>query len=440
MRTKNCILSLSLLVSALLPITSSAEQGAIRQIPASGIAIAKVWLNEHRQPGEAGVCAAFTNTSAVTAKRVQFLFSLIDKDGSVVYGQIHEARGEFAPGVLIQGESESTCDTAFLYLGGGKVSSQRGAGSMVASVSAVDYTDGTSWHAGPDIVGAAFSQPDADVRITKAFSWEPATNTQECVAYENSGTRTVRHIHFMFSHIADDGADVVDDPLDAYEPLSPHASHTMSCRGWNGSLTPVVGNAPGTASPRILVFGKTARLVAWISQIDYTDGASWHAPEPDKAAIASAAIPNAVDYAHATWWPAVPEIGGSVVQQSASGIELTRAYTWDPGAPNECVDFVNRSPKAVTRLRFLFSHVGTDGSAIGDEESLELHPRASFEAGTTQTGNCRTFLGTVTLPSQWNGGGTDSHVLFAGQLSMLQVRVDQVDFVDGTTWSASAKP
>ena len=219
----------------------------------------------------------FTNTATVTAKRVLFVYTVIGKDGAVLLSETHEAKGSFSTGALIQGGNPITCQDGEVYVGDGQVRSAKGAGSFVASVAQVDYVDGTSWHAGPDIPGAILAQPDADVRITQAISWEAGTNTQECVSFTNAGTRIIHRVHFTLSHIADDGSDVVDDPLDYRINLSPGASQQVRCRGWNGSATPAVGAPPDSVPTKILVFDKPARLVAWVDQVDYTDGTSWHA-------------------------------------------------------------------------------------------------------------------------------------------------------------------
>jgi hypothetical protein len=424
-----------MLAFTLLPNVTLAEQGAVRNIPASHIMISNFNLYEQQQLGWSGQCVAFTNMASITAHRVLFLYSIVGSDGSTIYSAAHEAKGEFAPGALIQGQSETTCRSDQVLVGGGSVHYNGKAGSMVASVAEVDYADGTAWHAGPDIIGAALPQPEADVRITKSFSWEVDGATQECVSLTNAGSRTVRKIHLMFSHIADDGSDVVTDPFDVYQPYLPGASQTLACRGWNGSLSPKVGTAPDASlTPEILVFGKAARLVSWISEIDYTDGTAWHAPASQYDAVSAAAVPNKLDYSQGVWGPKTPEIAGSFDQQSASGIEITKTVMWDPGAPNECVTFVNRSAKPVKRVRFTFSHLGSDRAPLGDE-SMDSRPRSGdYEPGVAQEQQCRTFIGTLFLPSFWNGGNSDAQVTFKEQPSTLSVRVEEVEYEDGTLW------
>ena len=419
------------LVLSWLPIGAVAGPGAMREVPASGITIKKTWLNEHQQVGETGVCAAFANTTAVPAIRVEFLYSLIAKDGQVLYSAVHEAMGEFAPGALIQGENQVTCDTAYgVFYSRGSAGTRDGDGTFVASVSQVEFADGSWWHAGPDIVGGVLPQADAAVQIARSFSWEPGRSTQECVTFHDAGLRTVRRIHFIFSHIADDGSDIVDDP---YEVNPSQAGDTV-CRGWNGSLTPRVGTAPEGAKPEILVFGKSARLVAWVGEIDFTDGTSWRAPQPDAAALIAVAVPNAVDYAHAVWWPNQIAVDEAAPPQSASGIEISKSYAWAFADSNECVDFTNRSLKAISHVRFVFSHLASDGSPLGNDEPLDV--RGSVGPGATKAANCRDFNGNVALPVEWSGGNTSGTVYLDGRPSTISVRVDQVDFADGTSWQA----
>jgi hypothetical protein len=244
----------------------------------------------------------------------------------------------------------------------------------------------------------------------------------------------------MFSHIAEDGTDIVDDPWDVRNTYPPGTSHANSCRGWNGSLMPRSDAPPHAAVPlELLVFGKPARLVTWISAIDYADGTSWHAGPQQPGALAAAAIPNTVDYSHAVFGPPTPDIAGSFLQQPASGIEITKSFTWNPGTPNECVTFTNKSVKAIKRVRFVFSHLGGDNAPLGQDEPVEFRPRSgSHDSGVSQDRICRAFVGTVMLPSYWNGGSTEPQVLFDSRPATLNVRVDEVDYADGSSWTAPA--
>lgn len=416
------------------PGCALAEVGAIRNIPAANVEVTEFAVFQ-KQYGLTGECVFFKNTSPVMAKRVLFLYSVLDADGKAVFGETHEAKGNFTTGALIRGRTPTNCQDGLISVGDGQVAHDGKTGSLVASVAEVDYVDGTSWHAGPDIIGAALKQPDSDVRITKAFSWEPGGNTQECVDFTNAGSRTVRHVQFMLSHIAADGSDVVDDPLDVRMDYQPGASQTLSCRGWNGSATPRVGAAPGSAAPEILVFGKSARLVAWVNEVEYTDGTSWHARQPQGAAATAAAAANTVDYSHAVWWPQPPNIAEQFTQQSTSGIEIRKAFVFNAGVPNECADFVSRSAKPVKHVRFEFDHLDASGTLLA-EEPLDIRARGgAYPADKPQEMNCRTFEGTVILPVLWNGGSSDPQVLFNDEPSTVQVRVDEVDYADGTSWT-----
>jgi hypothetical protein len=427
------------LAIALLPIVARAETGAIRNIPASHITISKVNLYPTLPIGKSGECVAFTNTSPVDAYRVLFLLSVIDIDGAVLNSDVHEAKGKFSTGALVQGQNEAVCGLGSFVVNSGSIYGAGKVGSLVASVAQVDYVDGTSWYAASTVPAASLAQTDADVHITKSFSWELADATQECVSFANAGSRTVRRVRFMFSHIADDGTDIVDDPWDVRNTYPPGTSQANSCRGWNGSLTPRSGVRPDAAVPlELLVFGKPARLVTWISAIDYADGTSWHAAPQQPGAIAAAAIPNQIDNSHAVFGPATPDIAGSFLQQPASGIEITKSFTWNPGTPNECVKFTNTSAKAVKRVRFVFSHLGGDNAPLGEDEPAEVRPRSGVYDPGSQNQLCRAFAGTIMLPSYWNGGSTEPHVFVDSRPSTLNVRVDEVDDADGSSWTAPA--
>ncbi len=46
----------------------------------------------------------------------------------------------------------------------------------------------------------------------------------------------------------------------------------------------------------------------------------------------------------------------------------------------------------------------------------------------------RAFDGSIALPSMWVGGYADPSVLVRGIYSVVNVRVEQVDYEDGTSW------
>ena len=439
--SRSVLAAVSAVAMFLVAVPAFAGPTAIREIPASGITIDKATLVELQQPATAGICVAFTNANSVAAKRVEFLYALISKEGKVLYSSVHEAKGVFAPGAAIQGISPVLCETMYaVSYRGGTVVASGGEGSLVVSVSQVDFADGSWWHAGPDVAGGVLPQPDSAVRLVRSFSWEPGESTQECASIENRGTSTLQHVRVMFSHIADDGSDVVDDPFDVYPALAPGATRTV-CRGWNGSLSPRVGTGPNGQQPEILVFGKAARLVAWISQAGFESKPSWNATAPDAKALAASAVPSTVDYSHAVWWSNQLDVPETFRQQLDSGIEITKSYAWAPGDVKECADVVSHSSKPVKRVRLMFAHLARDGSAIAPDEPLDIRaPRGSTEVGATTQISCRVFDGYVALPSLSQDGSTTPTVLFQGQQSTIDVHVDEVDYADGTVWHSTIVP
>jgi hypothetical protein len=425
----------------LFAVPTFAGPTALREIPASGITIDKATLVELQQTATAGICVAFTNVNSVAAKRVEFLYALISKEGKVLYGTVHEAKGVFAPGAAIQGTNPVLCETMYaVSYRGSTVGVSGGEGSLVVSVSQVDFADGSWWHAGPDVAGAVLPQPDSAVRLVRSFSWEPGESTQECASIENRGAGTLLHVRVMFSHIADDGSDVVDDPFDVYPALAPGATRT-ACRGWNGSLSLRVGTAPNAQPPQIVVFGKASRLVAWISQVSFESNPSWSATAPDLKALSASVVPSTIDYSHAVWWSDQLQVPETIRQQLDSGIEISKSYAWAPGDVRECADLVSHSPKPVKRVRLMFSHLAHDGSAIAPDDPLDISAsRGSTEVGATPQSGCRDFDGYVVLPSFWQDGSTTATVLFQGQPSTIDVHVDEVDYADGTVWHSTIVP
>ncbi len=439
--THKVLAAVSAIALFLFAVPAFAGPTALREIPASGITIDKATLVELQQAATAGICVAFTNVNSVAAKRVEFLYALIDKDGKVLYSSVHEAKGVFAPKAAIAGISPVLCETMYgVFYGGSTIGVREGQGSLVVSVSQVDFADGSWWHAGPDVTGAVLPQPDSAARLVRSFSWEPGESTQECASIENRGTGTLRHVRVMFSHIADDGSDVVDDPFDVYPALAPGGTRT-ACRGWNGSLSLRVGTAPNGQQPEILVFGKAARLVAWMSQVDFEGSPSWSATAPDVKALSAAVVPNTSDYSHAVWWSNQLEVPEALHQQLDSGVEISKSYAWAPGDVKECADVVSHSSKPVKRVRLMFAHLARDGSAIAPDEPLDISaPRGSTEVGATTQISCRDFDGYVVLPSLSQDGSSTPTVLFQGQPSTIEAHVDEVDYADGTVWHSTIVP
>lgn len=100
---------------------------------------------------------------------------------------------------------------------------------------------------------------------------------------------------------------------------------------------------------------------------------------------------------------------------------IGKAYAWAFPDSNECVDFVNRSTKTIVHVRFLFTHAGSDSDPRGTLSPWTCVDRLSraqrkriTAAGSMATLCCRR----------------------QGQPSTISVRVDEVDFADGTSWQA----
>jgi hypothetical protein len=66
---------------------------------------------------------------------------------------------------------------------------------------------------------------------------------------------------------------------------------------------------------------------------------------------------------------------------------------------------------------------------LAAEVTIRAHRRTKFAARSSET---------VMLPSYWNGGSTEPPVLFDSRPATLNVRLDEVDYADGSSWTAPA--
>ncbi len=154
---------------------------------------------------------------------------------------------------------------------------------------------------------------------------------------------------------------------------------------------------------------------------------------------------------------------GTIIKEPASGIEITRAFYVeipDPRYlspslktrewwPSECVFFVNRDPRPVTHIQFLFSWTSALGKPEG-EDPLDVRPRAVGK-GVFAYGKPEVLWpgGTASQPfydplcrdpytkrATRNDAWDFSPKFHNSDVWKLSVRVTRVDYGNGTSWGA----
>ena len=149
-------------------------------------------------------------------------------------------------------------------------------------------------------------------------------------------------------------------------------------------------------------------------------------------------------------------LNGTIRQNPASGIAIMRAFYVEIPSPSyfslalngrdwfpwECVFFVNRDPRPVTHVQFLFSWVSAQGIPENNDP-LDVYSGYFYKGGLPQG----------KLISHWPGGTTSYPItsplcrepnfkigapgnLLVPQINPwnLSVRVTRVDYENGTSW------
>ena len=118
-------------------------------------------------------------------------------------------------------------------------------------------------------------------------------------------------------------------------------------------------------------------------------------------------------------------------------------YTYD----GECVSFVNRAPRTATRVRFVFTYLGTTGTVLGSDP---LERRGSFAPNVLIEGlreglnpnaiPMARMMQNCVRPPNGDMRGSVFELRTADRqrqvVSGIRVSVEAVDYDDGTTWRA----
>lgn len=445
--------------------------GAIRQIPGSAIQLSSVQLPTKERLTFLRVatpCITFVNTGSVVATHVLFALQATTRDGRVVRRSTLDATGTFSPGIAIgdpiapitneaAGRTGACSDEIYTWNWGPPTDfnadpnavndpqplDKNGPESLVASVAEIDFADGTSWNAGPNILADTPAAPGSGVRVARAFAWQPAATPQECVAYGNDGARAIAAVSFSFAHVSTGGTVVSEETWVDRTPLAPGKDRPDLCIPFDGTVSPLLGQDPYTNAAGITTGHRPTQLLVRVSHVDYANGESWDAPAAHATPMPSNRAE--VDFTHAYWWPSSATARGTLTQFADSNIDLTSAYVWIPGLSQECVEFTNRSLLPIKTLYILFRHTAVDGDPLGTERMRATGP---IEAGRSKFPRCETFenaggFANLLLPVSWSGGGVATRDIYTtlgnrpqAYVAQLDASVDEVDYADGTVWKA----
>jgi hypothetical protein len=430
------------------------ETAGIRQVPKSKLYVIAADFNNDGKG-----CVSFVNQSLRTAKRIRFLFSGADANGNEVEDFVYAVSGTFGPNQYKKSQCGATGKLwSVATIATGSTHRQIPVADIVTPIE-VDYTDGTSWSSGPDVMGSVIPGSNSDVTVTRAFAWD---GVGECVDFIASGHRDVNHIQFMFSHLRADGTSAGADPLDVRKEYNPGDKEFAACRTFSGQISPELGSAPNAAPGGIVVNSQPTALAAYVRRIDYTDGTSWTiagVPTPPFAASVSSAV------RYDTWWPAVSQVPVAVAPRGDSTIELTDGYAWSNYGQTICVNYVPQSPVPATHIWFRSSYTSVQGQDAG-YQTIDDWTRFAGSAQGTVHKSCWSpepvelkdavppaLLGltpvsqpldavpavlTIMYPVQWEDGSLPAQFTHGQSRVSICISVDRVDFTDGTSWQAQA--
>src|SRR5471030_1922264 len=343
-------------------------------------------------------CATFVNESSQTITRVVIAFTAIffnSSSGDYGHATIPVI---VAPGAQGNGCGPKAREFAYSYPAHGSV----------ATPIEVDYSDGTTWNAGPDVLGLSDNHANSDIEIKRTFAWQPLG---ECIDFVTRGTKAISHVQFTFEHVAASGAHIRNDSLGIQGSYKPGDIRIMNCRKLAGTIVPL-GSAPGSRRTGIEINGGPTSLVGSVARIDYTDGTSWRIPA-ETIAVAAPGVPKIV---YDSWWSSTPGFMQIPIDvNSESTIDLQEAVMWPFFQNDECVEYVTNSPVPTKHIRFVFVRTGVDGSSIGTDV-LDTSDRRGFSTGSRHNvcyatpanpimNNTQDPAGVVILyPSEWAGG------------------------------------
>jgi hypothetical protein len=427
------------------------ETAGIRQVPRSALYLVAAGFNT-----DGNGCVSFVNLSPREAKRIRFLFSGSQADGKDIEDHVYSVSGSFATNRYVTGQCGSTGDLWETYKPTGSTLHQIPVAGVVTPIE-VDYTDGTSWSAGPDVLGRVVGSTNSDITITRAFAW---AGVGECVDFVTRGNRIVDHVQFVFSHLRFDGTNAGDDPLDVRESSKPGETTVAACRTFSGQIRPRLGSEPDGASPEILVNAQQTTLAAYVRRVDYDDGGYWNAPRvsvPTPLPTISPAI------RYDTWWPATSQFPIAFESDPESTIDISNAYAWANDGQTVCVNYITRSPAPTGRIWFRASYID-NGEYIDALVDDEWSSRGGYARGTPhkscwspQTALIKNVAPavlpgvaevsqpiefiradlTIVYPVQWADGSLPVQFTYGQHRVSMCVSVDRVDFTDGTSWRSA---
>jgi hypothetical protein len=216
-------------------------------------------------------CVDFINRGPQTAVDIQFMFASIARDGTA-HGPAMplDVRKAMRPGVI---HTELNCrDHAY----GNGVEGRM----LVGWVSAVTFSDGTSWYAAPAVNARITVMQGSPIHVVAA---EVNLPLQECAMITNVSTKPTRTVKVYFDHLSESGELMGRDSLEVPGPLAARASRN-ACRAFEGQARPDALDYARSSSdggvrlppPKIFYKGKESTVRVSIGGVQFEDGTVWN--------------------------------------------------------------------------------------------------------------------------------------------------------------------
>ena len=115
-------------------------------------------------------------------------------------------------------------------------------------------------------------------------------------------------------------------------------------------------------------------------------------------------------------------------------IRITNAFSYGSGIiHSECVSWINRSPKTVVAIRFVFTYVDASGVIRGVDP---FDRRGSFPPGVANEGLSSVDQAQSPLRYRHLWDNCRGYTFPREGIAINRISIERVDFEDGTSWLA----
>lgn len=281
------------------------RDGVIAQVPPSGIKITHAFsvtvFNYQCAPicfSAPEECVFFTNMNPRVADYLEFVFAWYEHNGKKDGDEWLDVFGTFSRGVPIENWPNGIQNS---YDEGPECRDNNigsNTANFIATVVSVHYKDSKVWRLIPPVPGSALNAPSSGTELGAVRAYvgsippkptpmkmRSSAPIEACADITNTSSEPISHVQIVFGHVEPSGIVAGDEPLDVHTTIAPGSTLDAQCRPFSGaSNVDVVRYARAAArgrslpAPTIIYDHQPSRIEAWVSEVDYANGTSWHAP------------------------------------------------------------------------------------------------------------------------------------------------------------------